>query len=221
MIDPRKLYLTAFICSLMALLGNPGSLKAQINSHTNLDPFGNPILIDTSAYNENDTIINKNGFFSLFKGKPGRAALYSLVIPSGGQIYNKKWWKVPLALGIDGSLTYVLIFNRNQYKQSNKKYLEYLALEDPLANRYKQQRDYYRKWSEYSWLWLIGGHLITVVDAFVDRHLMDFDISPDLSFQPDIYPIQERSYVLQAGIKIKLNQQTKSTVHPAFNSAYP
>jgi hypothetical protein len=55
---------------------------------------------DTS-FNEADTIINKGGFFSIFKGKPGKAALYSLIIPGGGQIYNKKWWKVPLALGID------------------------------------------------------------------------------------------------------------------------
>ncbi|KXK39820.1 MAG: hypothetical protein J5I52_06045 [Saprospiraceae bacterium] len=181
-----------------------------------LDPFGRPIVIDTSALNENDTIIHKGGFFSLFTGKPGKAALYSLLIPSGGQIYNKKWWKVPLALGIDGSLTYVLIYNRSHYKTAQQNYLTALETGDPRASRYKQQRDFYRKWSEYSWLWLIGGHLITVVDAFVDRHMMEFDISPDLS----LYPIQEISntptMVINAGIKINLHHNYQKSPNRDF-----
>ncbi len=186
------------------------AIKGQIHNNPNVDAFGKPIIIDTSALNENDTLVNKAGFWSLFKGKPGKAALLSLVIPSGGQIYNKKWWKVPLALGIDGGLTYTLIYNRNQYRQSEKKYLQLLAQGNPLSSRYRQQRDYYRKWSEYSYLWLIAGHLITVVDAFVDRHLMDFDISPDLSFMPYYPTMENKEVVIQAGLKINLNKSNKS-----------
>ncbi len=212
---------TVLFTIILFIVSSWQQLDAQIINNSNLDPFGNPIVVDTSAYNENDTIINKNGFWSLFKGKPGKAALYSLVIPSGGQIYNKKWWKVPIALGIDGSLTYVLIFNRNQYKKSEQIYLDLLANQDPLANRYRQQRDYYRKWSEYSWIWLIGGHLITVVDAFVDRHLMDFDISPDLSLQQGYFPSNSNNYVLQAGVKIQLNTRTNSKPNPLVLSNMP
>jgi len=208
-----------FIAILLFALSTICSLHAQFNNNT--DPFGKPIVLDTSALNDNDTIINKNGFFSLFKGKPGKAALYGLLIPSGGQIYNKKWWKVPLALGIDGSLTYVLIFNRQQYNKSEKRYLELLAEGSPLASRYKQQRDYYRKWSEYSWLWLIGGHLITVVDAFVDRHLMDFDISPDLSIVPEYIPVQNGFFVLNAGIRLNISTKTTPIPHPDIKYIYP
>ncbi len=204
----RIKYLTVY-CFIVLFMIVIGQAKGQINMNTNLDAFGNPNVIDTSSINENDTIINKGGFWSLFKGKPGKAALLSLIIPSGGQIYNKKWWKVPLALGIDGALTYTVIYNRQQYKKSDKIYLQLLDAGDPLSTRYRQQRDYYRKWSEYSYIWLIGGHLITVVDAFVDRHLMEFDISPDLSVIPSYTEYDNKELVIQAGIKINLNKSNK------------
>lgn len=144
----------------------------------------NDITQDT-AVNEADTIISKGGFLTLFEGKPGRAALYGLIIPSGGQIYNRKWWKVPLALSIDAGLTYVLVTNRSNYKRAQAEYTAALAnpLQEDLG-RLREVRNFYRKWSEYSWIWLIGGHMITVLDAYVDRHLMDFDISEDITIEP-------------------------------------
>jgi len=191
---------------------------SQVNNG-GLDQFGRPIFVDTSS-NESDTIINKNSFFSLFKGKPGRAAFYSLVIPGGGQVYNKRWWKVPIALGIDGGLTYVLIRNRDNYRSAQALYeAELLKPNSPLVSRYKEQRDYYRKWSEYAWVWLIAGHLMTVIDAFVDRHLMDFDVSPDLSLGTDGFRFEpsEIPITLSAGIKINLSPKTEKSP----NSLYP
>lgn len=187
-------------------------VDAQIDNGS-LDPFGRPILIDTSN-SENDTIINKNGFFSLFKGKPGKAAFYSLVIPSGGQVYNRRWWKVPIALGIDGGLTYVLIHNRSQYREAQELYETALVEMDPLASRYKEARDYYRKWSEYAWVWLVAGHLMTVIDAYVDRHLMDFDISPDLSIAPVPGFGEQNISTLHVNAGIKVNFSKKSTKSP-------
>lgn len=205
------------ITSFWFLVLMSSTTYGQINT-TGLDPFGNPILVDTT-YDENDTIINKNGFFSLFKGKPGKAALYSLIIPSGGQIYNKRWWKVPLALGIDGGLTYVLIHNKNLYKETQALYLKTLKI-DPkgsLVGVLRQKRDYYQKYSEYAWIWLIGGHLMTVIDAYVDRHLMDFDVSPDLSIQNN--PMQDQfspsPILLSAGIKVNLSPiRNKNSFNP-------
>ncbi len=194
------------------------NLSGQINNG-NLDPFGNPLVLDTT-FNENDTIINKNGFFSLFKGDPGKAALYSLVIPSGGQIYNKRWWKVPLALGIDGGLTYVLINNRSQFKKAQELYQIALKEKDPLASKYKEQRDYFRKWSEYAWLWLVAGHLMTVIDAYVDRHLMDFDVSPNLSIGRDrlFLDTENNSLIINAGIKLNISKKEQKTPNTLFPS---
>ena len=183
------------------------AIQAQTITNPNVDPFGRPIVVDTT-YDENDTVIVKNGFFSLFKGKPGKAALYGLLIPSGGQIYNKRWWKVPLALAIDGGLTYVLIHNRKQYNKAQELYQTTLINDasNPRLSFYRETRNYYQKWSEYAWLWLIGGHLMTVIDAYVDRHLMDFDVSPDLSINtnPTFSGDIKSSLRLQEGFKINL-----------------
>lgn len=193
-----------------------GSIFGQF---PNQNPGNNPFPVDTTA-NINDSVIVKNGFFSLFKGKPGRAALYSLVIPSGGQVYNKKWWKVPIALGIDGGLTYVLIKNRTSYKNANLDYINALQ-ETPKPSNIpflKERRDYFRKWSEYAWIWLIAGHMFTVVDAYVDRHLMDFDISQDIStlngFDHNIGIPQ----LAKVGININLNKKSNTEINPLFTT---
>lgn len=179
------------------------------------DPFQNISQPDTSS-NEGDTIINKNGFFSLFKGKPGKAALLSLLIPSGGQVYNKKWWKVPLALGIDAGLTYTLISNRKNYSLAQSEYEFALRPPgQPNLSAIRQKRDFYRKWSEYSWIWLIAGHLLTVVDAYVDRHLMDFDVSDDLTISQGWNNIGMPLYA-KAGLKINLWSIQTPKPNPLF-----
>lgn len=151
-----------------------------------------------------DTTINREGMFkTLFSGKPGRAAFYSLVIPGGGQIYNRKYWKWPIAAAIDGAGVYWLVFTRSNYKTYQKQ------LEDGLAsptqptniNDIRALRNQYRKLSEYAWVYLIAGHMIPVFDAYVDRHLMDFDVSPDLSTIPMTSSGRELSYT---GLKFTL-----------------
>jgi Family of unknown function (DUF5683) len=188
---------------------------AQIGPASN-NPLGTQqaiVLSDTST-NPNDTIINKNGFFSLFKGKPGRAAFYSLVIPGGGQAYNRKYWKIPIAIGIDVSLVYVLVYNTNQYNIAQDLYLTAIKGNDPLTSRIKLQRDGARKSKEYSYIYLILGHLSTVIDAFVDQHLLDFDVSDDLTnnYNRDILIPS----ISKVGVNIPLNKINKSTPNPLF-----
>lgn len=199
----NRVVIIPFIVSFFILTG---IVNGQIRD---VDAFGNPIPVENSdsVINETDTLISKNGFFSIFKGKPGKAALYGLLIPSGGQIYNRKWWKVPVALGIDAGFTYVLINNRSVYRSARDKYLEIITTPDHpekrLADRYREQRNEFRKWSEYSWIWLTAAHLFTVADAYVDRHLMDFDISPDLSYSYD--PYLGAAWTAQIKLTIPLN----------------
>ena len=202
------------ITSLMCLMWIAKS-DAQIEPASN-NPLGNQqaiILQDTSS-NPNDSIINKNGFFSLFKGKPGRAAFYSLIIPGGGQAYNRKYWKIPIAVGIDVSLTYVLIFNTNQYNKTQELYLNAIKDKDPLVSRYKLQRDGARKAREYSYIYLIIGHLSTVIDAFVDQHLMDFDVSDDLTnvYSRDLLIPS----IAKVGVNIPLNKTSKTKANVLF-----
>lgn len=136
-----------------------------------------------------DTLIQSNTFFKLFTGKPGKAALLSLVIPGGGQVYNKRWWKVPLAIGIDvGTISY-LVYNTKQYNEFDEAYLDllngriesYRGVTNPAT--IKNVRDNANKFRQYAYIYLIVGHLITVFDAFVDNHLQNFDVSDDLTFE--------------------------------------
>ena len=72
-----------------------GAIYAQTDT-----PIDTDIEQDTSTLDSSYT--KRNTFKEVFSGKPGRAALYSLIVPGGGQIYNKKWWKLPITYSIEG-----------------------------------------------------------------------------------------------------------------------
>ena len=149
-----------------------------------------PTSVNTESQDslsQKDSVIVKNAFLKIFTGKPGRAALYSLVLPGGGQLYNKKYWKAPIAWAIDGALIYNMVYQNVEYRSYQEKYILALRNGDGNVLTYKENRDKFRKASEYSYLYLLVGHVLTVMDAYVDRHLMEFDISPDLTYNPFTY----------------------------------
>lgn len=169
--------LTKFLILILSTFYLPQIITAQIDNSRIANQ-------DTTQKNDADTLINKGVFKTLFEGQPGKAAFYGLVLPAGGQVYNKKWWKVPIALGIDGALAYNLVDSRTKYLKAQRE-LERLLNDEPQSTRIgfiTAERNAFRKRSEFAWIWMVAGHLITVMDAYVDRHLMNFDISPDLSF---------------------------------------
>lgn len=136
----------------------------------------------SDTLSQKDSVIVKNAFLKIFTGKPGRAALYSLVLPGGGQLYNRKYWKAPIAWAIDGALIYNVVYQNIEFRDYQDKYILALQTGDANVLVYKANRDKFRKASEYSYLYLLVGHVLTIMDAYVDRHLMEFDISPDLTF---------------------------------------
>ena len=121
---------------------------------------------------------------------PKKALILGLIIPGSGQIYNRKFWKLPIVYGGIGGLGYLAYYNGSKYTGYRRSYLA-MVDDDPLTvNTYdpnksqadmKLFRDNYQKFYEYSVVGLVGFYLLTVADAFVDAHLMNFDISDDLS----------------------------------------
>jgi len=152
--------------------------------------------VQQPSNNQRDsTTIVENTFFDLFSGNPGKAALYGLILPGGGQIYNRRWWKLPLVYGLEAFLVKSIIDNTKGYNAYQEAYLSNLngviveldGTSD--VGILKGRRDQFRKSREYAWVFFIGGHLITIFEAFIDRHLMEFDVSDDLTFQPIITEI--------------------------------
>ena len=122
---------------------------------------------------------------------PGKAAILSSTLPGLGQIYNKKYWKVPIIYA--GLLTSAYYINDNniQYKRYKDAYLKRLDNNpdnDDFVGEYSSGdllilKDFYRRNREISILCFVGTYIINVLDASVDAHLFDYDISEDISLQ--------------------------------------
>jgi hypothetical protein len=156
------------------------------------DNFVDPDSVDYESYTK-----KSSSFKALFNGTPGKAILYGMLIPGGGQIYNKRYWKVPIALAAEGAGIYAFIFLRGEYNNFKEAYrltllgegIPYRGISgaDPL-NSFRQR---YQKWSEQAGVAMIAVHIVVAVEAYIDRHLSIFDIDEDLSFDysaPGIVP---------------------------------
>lgn len=120
---------------------------------------------------------------------PRKAAILSSTLPGLGQIYNKKYWKIPIIYA--GLLTSAYYINDNnvQYKLYKDAYLKRLDNNpdnDDFVGEYSSGdllilKDFYRRNREISILCFVGTYIINVLDASVDAHLFDYDISEDIS----------------------------------------
>lgn len=194
----------------------PDSLRVRDSVPAGVPIDTIPVLSDTTQYNDTtfsktvsgkDTTIIKKRVHS-----PRRATLRSLIIPGWGQIYNKKYWKVPLVYAGVGIPAYTFTYNKKWYNKvkyalsivANNRYdtpgaADSLAKLDPalkfLVDRKSQgalvdYRNGYRRDMDYSILFTLLMWGLNVVDATVDGHLKGFDVSDELSIQikPTILP---------------------------------
>lgn len=139
----------------------------------------------------------------VFVPKPTKALWLSLVLPGAGQIYNRKYWKLPIIYGGFLGCAYALTWNQMMYRDYSQAYLDimdddpntksYLDMlppryditgrEDQFKTIFKRKKDFYRRYRDLSAFCFIGVYLLSVVDAYVDAQLSEFDISPDLSMK--------------------------------------
>lgn len=125
--------------------------------------------------------------------RPSKAAFYSAILPGLGQAYNKKYWKIPLVYGAIGTSLYFYIDNGKKYHSYRDAYKKrLLGLEDTQYgylddNRLIQAQRFYQRNRDLSLLVTIGFYVLNIVDANIDAHLIQFNVSDNLSFQPDVY----------------------------------
>lgn len=124
--------------------------------------------------------------------KPGRAALYSALLPGAGQIYNRKYWKVPIVAAGLGVSAYFIVNNTREYERYKKAYIALVdndpATVDEFNGAYsdaavRDVADTYRRWMDLSYAGLALVYVLNIVDATVDAHFVRFDVGDDLSLQ--------------------------------------
>ncbi len=134
------------------------------------------------------------------KHSPKIAATRSAIFPGLGQIYNKKYWKLPIVYGAMGVSTYIFLDNIKTYREYrfayNARYkaslpaprtdsTDYLKLDNIYKiiqpESIRAARNKFRQYVDYSVLFFILMWGLNVVDATVDAHLQSFDVSPNLS----------------------------------------
>lgn len=125
---------------------------------------------------------------------PARAAFYSAIVPGLGQAYNKRYWKIPIVYGAIGTGIYFYSTNNSEYHRYRDAYKQRLkGLDDEFKGQYNDatlisaQRTFQRN-RDLSLIVTIGLYVLNIVDANVDAHLKQFNVSDDLSFRPEIYP---------------------------------
>lgn len=145
---------------------------------------------------------------------PKRALLWS-IIPSGGQIYNRRWWKVPLVVGGFYALYRTIDYNTDLYTRLKTAYELKLAGEEhefsdrsiDNATTLRNLRDRYDKNTQMSYVFLVLGYALQGVEAYVDAHLKQFDIDDDLSMRlkptMDILPISGQP-IIGVGLVVPL-----------------
>ena len=108
---------------------------------------------------------------------PTKAMTYALILPGLGQAYNKKYFKIPFVYGALGGVGYWIYFNTQGYRQSSANYTD-----DPSSTNERYLRAWRRR-LEISYITLAATYALQVLDAYVDAHLLNWDVNPDISIR--------------------------------------
>ena len=170
--------------------------------------------------------------WNTWKPNPQRALWLAMVLPGAGQIYNRKFWKLPIIYGGFMGCIYALTWNNMMYKDYSQAYLDLMdddpgtasynkflhlgkqiqtkADEERYKKIFKSRKDKYRRWRDMSFFVMLGVYAFSIVDAYVDAELSQFDISKDLSLtvEPTVMPNHGGGSILDSqslGVSCKLN----------------
>lgn len=149
-----------------------------------------------------------------FIPNPQRALWLALLLPGAGQIYNRKYWKLPIFYGGFLGCVYAFTWNQQMYLDYSQAYLDIMD-DDPgtksyeamlpynydiagntsrLQTLFKKKKDYYRRYRDLSAFCFVGVYLLSVIDAYVDAQLSEFSISEDLSLRVAPAVINNETY---------------------------
>ncbi|MBL4585467.1 MAG: hypothetical protein JKX84_00200 [Flavobacteriales bacterium] len=160
-------------------------------------------LAQDAAMAEADTIVEIEKTDSIKVKKPHsplKASIMSAVLPGPGQIYNGKWWKVPIVYGAIGGLVYSSVFNNIKCATYRNAYLIRIDDDPNTVDQFvgeftdsnlRDLKDKFQRQRDLSLVLTGVFYLLNIVDASVDGHLKNFDVSDDLTLniEPSIQQV--------------------------------
>ena len=160
---------------------------------------------------------------------PHKASLYAAILPGMGQVYNKKYWKLPLLYGGAAGIGYGIHFNSKYYKDYRRAYRDFI-IRDPnntsylqfvppgvsvddiygkhsawFQNALKNKKTYYKRYRDLSYIGMGLLYVVQIIDAAVDAHFFNFDISDNLSMNLQPTLLNSNYGVNCPGMMINLN----------------
>lgn len=198
-------------CSLLPVMDTiPEKIDSTMVPKLIIQPASDTIIqrFTPNASRNKDSVARK-------KHDPHKATIYSAILPGAGQIYNRKYWKLPIVYAAVGIPVYAFLFNKTWYNKCqyalvvtiNQSQGDSLARVDPIlrpfvsngdVNGIITNRDSFRKNQDYSVLFFLLFYGLNIVDATVDAQLRDFNVNDDLSFK--VKPMFISSPSLAAGL---------------------
>jgi hypothetical protein len=137
----------------------------------------------------------KNGQLQETAHSPRRATLYSTFLPGAGQVYNQAYWKVPIIYGGFAAFTYFIHYNNMEYLKYRSLYEQKVAgtiddlYRDINEETLRREREKWRRFRDLNYIGFGFLYLLQILDATVEAHLFEYDISDDLTlrYQPFIH----------------------------------
>ncbi|MFA0960781.1 DUF5683 domain-containing protein [Roseivirga sp. BDSF3-8] len=157
--------------------------------------------------------IDEVGLISLRPNKkiPGRASLLSAVMPGLGQVYNGKYWKVPVIYGGFAMFGYLINYNNENYQEFRAALFAEIDGDDSTVNPFegvlseaslRRRTDLFRRNRDFSMILAGVWYLLNIVEAHVDAHLQEFDVSEDISMRFE--PVGGNNGIMFAGVGLTI-----------------
>ncbi len=178
------------------------------------------ITVMWQAVQAQDTLTNRGDTSNVRKHSPAKASIFSAVIPGLGQVYNKKYWKIPIIYAGFGVFAYFINQNSTEYHKFKEAYIwkvsnDTVPIDNPYIYKYpsvdqlKSGKDYYERNLEISWILCGVWYILNILDASVDAHLMNFDVSDNLSLHIEPHIDHSNLYARPGGAGLSLTMTFK------------
>jgi len=209
----KLILIVLFFLASNNLFSQTDSLQNESNGFITIDTTSNFVEIEEFLGDIDSSFIDTSYIKS-----PKKAVRLSAAFPGLGQIYNEKYWKVPIVWGMMGVATYGCIFSFSTYIHYINDYIIVISNTNPdpkfkpttwsgLTDKtiLKEKKLQWRKYRDYCVLGWIGFYTLNIVDAYVDAQFSNFDVSEDLSFNfsPTLIHSNTNNYCLGLNFSIK------------------